>query len=365
MKRGKKSRDQLDELFLDGYSTHEIALKKEILESLKRENSFWYSTWGRIKDFGVSTYQKLSWFSKKVYYFVVDRIEELKQRASQRISIAFIPHTHRKMFTLSTSISTLAFLVVAFITFTILAVYSIVNYGSTRREVAKLKSLQKGTVQEYSMVLEEVTKMKKQMDDLMPVLKSLQKQLGIKESSLNFEGVGGGEEELYGDLPPEYLEMKEITGDLLLTKQIVSSLHRYIAERKKITEYTPTIWPTKGRITSTFGWRKDPFTGRRRFHGGVDIANWPGTPIYATASGVVKYAGWKGGYGIVVVLQHKYGYETVYGHLSREIVRVGQKVRKGQLIAYMGRTGRATGPHLHYEIRINGERINPLRYLLR
>ncbi len=365
MEGKKKKQNPLDELFLDGYSIHEVALKKEILESIKREKSFWYRTWGYIKDTATATLQKLLWISRKFYYFVVDRLEEIKEHTSQKVSIAFIPHTHRKVVTLSTSISTLVFGFVAFTTFTILAVYSIVNYGATRREVAKLKSLQKGTVQEYSMVLEEVTKMKKQVDELMPVLKSLQKQLGIKETSLEFEGVGGGEEELYGNLPPEYLEMKEITGDLVVTKQIISSLRRYIAERKKITEYTPTIWPTRGRITSTFGWRRDPFTGKRRFHGGVDIANWPGTPIYATASGVVKFAGWKGGYGIVVAIQHKYGYETVYAHLSREIVRVGQKIRKGQLIAYMGRTGRATGPHLHYEIRINGERINPLRYLLK
>ncbi len=121
--------------------------------------------------------------------------------------------------------------------------------------------------------------------------------------------------------------------------------------------------PLRGRITSRFGWRKDPFTGKRAFHYGVDISAPVGTPVRAAASGMVIYAGWYGGYGNVVIIKHSLGYTTVYGHLSAIVVNPGQVVKKGQIIGAVGNTGRSTGPHLHFEIRKNGRAINPLRFV--
>ncbi len=121
------------------------------------------------------------------------------------------------------------------------------------------------------------------------------------------------------------------------------------------------LWPTRGRLTSPFGWRI--LRGRRQYHTGIDIANRTGTPIYASASGVVSFSGWIRGYGRVVIISHSYGYKTVYGHCSVLLVKTGQYVRQGQYIAKMGSTGYATGPHLHFEIRKNGKPQNPLNYL--
>ncbi|MFM5953618.1 MAG: M23 family metallopeptidase [Novosphingobium sp.] len=114
-------------------------------------------------------------------------------------------------------------------------------------------------------------------------------------------------------------------------------------------------------LTSTFGLRRHPIYGDLRAHRGVDLAAPMGTPVYASAAGYVESAGWSGGYGIMVAIEHPGGMETRYGHLSRTAVSPGQAVAAGSLIGYVGSTGDSTGPHLHYEVRINGQAVDPLR----
>ena len=126
----------------------------------------------------------------------------------------------------------------------------------------------------------------------------------------------------------------------------------------------PSQQPTLiAHYTSGFGVRVDPFRGTAAMHAGVDMAAPIGTPIYATADGVVGRAGWAGGYGNLIELEHGRGLATRYGHLSQILVRVGQRIRRGELIAKMGSTGRSTGSHLHYEVRIDGRAVNPMPYL--
>jgi murein DD-endopeptidase MepM/ murein hydrolase activator NlpD len=137
-----------------------------------------------------------------------------------------------------------------------------------------------------------------------------------------------------------------------------------IRSRKDILAATPSIWPTLGWITSEFGYRISPFTGRREFHKGLDISGPVGTPIYAPADGKVVFTGKDGGYGITLVIDHGLGITSRYAHLSRYVVKKNQRVTRGEIIAYMGNTGRSTGPHLHYEVRLNGVPVNPLRYIL-
>lgn len=136
-----------------------------------------------------------------------------------------------------------------------------------------------------------------------------------------------------------------------------------LEERQAYLEAKPSIWPARGRITSRYGYRRSPFSGRREFHQGIDIAGPRGTPVVATGSGVVTYAGWRSGYGRVVIIDHGYGFKTLYGHNDSIKVKVGQRVSKGQVIAYMGSTGRSTGPHVHYEVHVNGSPTNPANYM--
>ncbi len=125
----------------------------------------------------------------------------------------------------------------------------------------------------------------------------------------------------------------------------------------------PSLWPIEGRIMSTFGERQDPFNGEGAFHRGVDISGGYGQAILAPADGVVEEAEVHNGYGKTVVINHGYGYSTLFGHMSGFAVTVGQHVQRGDVIGYVGQTGRSTGPHVHYEVRINDVPVNPHKYM--
>jgi murein DD-endopeptidase MepM/ murein hydrolase activator NlpD len=126
---------------------------------------------------------------------------------------------------------------------------------------------------------------------------------------------------------------------------------------------SPNIWPVEGLVTGSFGERIDPFNGEGAFHNGVDISSGYGQPVMAPADGVVEFADFFGGYGRAVILEHSRGVSTRYGHLSGFAVTIGQRVHRGDIIGYVGLSGRSTGPHLHYEVRINDIPVNPHKYL--
>jgi len=140
-------------------------------------------------------------------------------------------------------------------------------------------------------------------------------------------------------------------------------VRRDVEHREALAAATPSIWPTQGWLTGTFGGRSDPFTGEPGFHQGLDISTDKGQPVHATADGTVESAAYSGDYGNLVVLKHGFGLTTRYGHLSGFAVKPGQAVKRGDTIGYVGATGRATGSHLHYEILINERLINPLKLL--
>jgi len=140
-------------------------------------------------------------------------------------------------------------------------------------------------------------------------------------------------------------------------------VRRDVERRQALASATPSLWPTQGWLTGSFGGRSDPFSGEPAFHQGIDISTDKGQPILATADGSVESASYSGDYGNLVVLRHGFGLATRYGHLSAFAVRPGQPVKRGDIIGYVGSTGRATGSHLHYEILVNGKLINPLQLL--
>ncbi len=125
----------------------------------------------------------------------------------------------------------------------------------------------------------------------------------------------------------------------------------------------PSLWPVIGALSSSFGGRSDPFSGEGAFHTGVDLQAPRGTPVHVTADGVVVSAGWSGSYGKLVVVDHGNGLETYYAHLSQLMVMAGQELRRGQVLGLSGGTGRATGPHLHYEVRLGGTPVNPYKFM--
>jgi murein DD-endopeptidase MepM/ murein hydrolase activator NlpD len=152
--------------------------------------------------------------------------------------------------------------------------------------------------------------------------------------------------------------------DSQLREQSVLDLWESLSERQSLLNSTPNIKPAKGWFTSKFGYRLSPFTGKTAFHNGLDIAAAPGSPVYAPADGIVTYAGYDQGYGKLVSIDHGYGVMTRFGHNSQLYVQVGQKVSRWDVIAAVGNTGRSTGAHLHYEVRVNGIARDPAIYIL-
>ena len=140
-------------------------------------------------------------------------------------------------------------------------------------------------------------------------------------------------------------------------------VRRDVERREALAASTPSIWPAQGWLTGTFGGRSDPFTGEPGYHQGLDISTEKGQPVFATADGVVDAAAYTGDYGNLIVIKHGFGLSTRYGHLSAFAVKPGVPVKRGDVIGYVGSTGRSTGAHLHYEILANGKLINPLQLL--
>jgi murein DD-endopeptidase MepM/ murein hydrolase activator NlpD len=144
----------------------------------------------------------------------------------------------------------------------------------------------------------------------------------------------------------------------------VQSLTTALLDQRDYLDSMPTLKPTNGWYSSGFGLRNSPFTDKSTMHEGMDIANHVGSTIVATASGIVTYAGPRPGYGNLVTIDHGYGIQTQYGHISKSYVKTGEKVKRGQRIAAVGNTGRSTGPHVHYEVRVNGIPVDPYFYIL-
>lgn len=159
-------------------------------------------------------------------------------------------------------------------------------------------------------------------------------------------------------------KLDSLVDEAVRSERSLAELQRYFEDQKSLLASTPSIWPARGWVTSDFGTRLDPYTAHSVMHRGLDIANRDGSPVFAPADGVVVFAGTEGGYGKLLVVDHGYGVKTRFGHLSELTTKVGQKVKRGEQIAAMGNTGRSTGPHLHYEVRVNGIPENPRKFIL-
>lgn len=147
-------------------------------------------------------------------------------------------------------------------------------------------------------------------------------------------------------------------------EESLTELEKLLQSKREMLVCTPSIWPVQGWVTSAFGFRTNPFTGLSQMHEGLDISNRVGTVIVAPANGIVSDTGSDYGHGNVVVVSHGFGLTSRYLHLSKIFVKPGQRVKRGDKIAEIGMTGKTTGPHLHYEVRLNGIPVNPVRYIL-
>lgn len=238
-------------------------------------------------------------------------------------------------------------------------------------------------VQAENLILRnELTRLSTEIDSIMFRMKQMEewedqlrseRNIGHVNRELRQMGMGGLpqiradyaviDSELNLQLNEIHHQMEELKGVSYFAYNLRRDLYENLFLQEEMYRYTPSIYPTYGRITTAYGWRTHPITRRRDFHSGIDLANRLGSPIYATADGTIKEVGYNRYYGRYILITHKFGYETMYAHLQKTEVRKGDKVQKGTIIATMGSTGRSTGSHLHYEVRRYNRTLNPYHYL--
>ncbi len=206
---------------------------------------------------------------------------------------------------------------------------------------------------EYESLLLTVGERDKQVESLSNLAYQVSIAYGIRRSGPEAEDAFGSDR-----LPAYYASLNQFD-------RLQGAVHRSSRDSSELlANSTPSIWPVKGRITSSYGKRQDPFDGKGAFHPGMDISAPYGTPIRATADGYISFAGWDGGLGNCVRIRHgQSGFSTAYGHLHEYFVRPGQSVQRGEVIGLVGSTGRTTGTHVHYSVHYNGLTVNPYRYL--
>lgn len=189
--------------------------------------------------------------------------------------------------------------------------------------------------------------------------------VGVEPGGFEADGIGGPE--LFEEELNRYLryDLGLLEHKAKLLEERFDTLDEAFQAQTDLLDATPSLMPARGWISSGFQYRRDPFTRKRTWHNGLDISAHEGTPVYSPARGVVSYKGYQGGFGNLLVIKHGNGIETKYGHLSRFNVSKGQRVKRGDLIGYIGSTGRSTAPHLHYEIHKKDKAINPMSYIIR
>lgn len=282
-------------------------------------------------------------------------------------TIIFVPHAKAKFRKMRISHRVLGTASFMLGTSLVLSLFFSVQYFTSLSQSHELNRLKKEN-RELQLANEQFSK---SVEDLQTELKSVEERTrklaivaGIDPEEMQTPGgVGGlGSETAIGNPYQDEIDRMSFRSRRIETD--LSVLERRLKERDRLWSSTPSITPVRGLLTDGFGGRSDPFTGRPADHAGVDISTNHGRPVIAPADGVVAKAEWASGYGKVVYLSHGYGYSSRYGHLSKIGVKPGQKVKRGEVIGYVGSTGRSTGPHLHYEVRVNGKPVNPLEYVL-
>jgi murein DD-endopeptidase MepM/ murein hydrolase activator NlpD len=160
------------------------------------------------------------------------------------------------------------------------------------------------------------------------------------------------------------IDVERLQSEAMSREESLSELEKLLQNKKETLALTPSIWPTIGWVTSMFGFRTNPFTGLNQMHEGIDISNRVGTSVTAPADGIISESGNDLAFGKILVISHGFGMTSRYAHLNKILVKVGQKVKRGEKIAEVGMSGKTTGPHLHYEVRLNNIPVNPMRYIL-
>jgi len=237
-----------------------------------------------------------------------------------------------------------------------------------REENAQLRSqilLVQEKVAHISSTLDRVERFDAKLRTAVTQLQDPERSLAIgpvgKSAEAPLAGAAPAAHENVSALPAR---LASLESEATRQESSLRELQEYFDDQKSLLASTPSLWPARGWVTSDFGVRVDPYTAERMMHRGLDIATATGQPVYSPSDGTVVFVGTEGGYGKVLVIDHGYGVKTRYGHLSEIFAKLGDRVKRGARVAAVGNTGRSTGPHLHYEVRVNGIPENPRKFIL-
>ena len=335
-----------------------------------------YSSYRRKKfksSFMNKLHEKYIRLSKKLKVYV----KKILDKGHQHLTIMFIPHSEKKIFNFQISNFTISFFAVILVTIVIFSIISLNTHETDQKQLSQL-SKQSKTREGQIVVFKQSSFMTiKNFHRFRKQIVRLSRNIGSDNNDIVFPFVGKGGidykitlgmKKKFGkhfNLPSEIKELNVLNNDVIRSTEQIKRINSFVENYKKVMAATPSSWPVAGGgfITSKYGYRPSPFTGIPSLHTGVDIAYWAGSPIKSTAEGIVSFVGMAGGYGLIVRIKHKYGFSTMYGHLQSANVKVGDNVRKGQVVAYMGNSGRSTGYHVHYEVHLGNLPIDPMPYL--
>ncbi len=282
-------------------------------------------------------------------------------------TIIFVPHARAKFRKLKVS-HRLLFSMLSLVTSSLcLSAFFSIQYFtalSQTHELSKLRSENRDLQvanEQFSKSVESLRGKLHTVEDRTRKLAIIAGITTLDETSVG--GTGGARQE-EANASPFRDEIDKMSFRSNRVEKDLSVLEQKFTAQAELLSATPSIAPVRGILTDGFGGRSDPFTGEPGDHNAVDISSAMGQPIRSPADGIVVKAEWANGYGNVIYVSHGYGYSTRYGHLSAFNSKPGQKVKRGEVIGYVGSTGRSTGPHLHYEVRLNNNPMNPLEYIL-
>jgi murein DD-endopeptidase MepM/ murein hydrolase activator NlpD len=285
-------------------------------------------------------------------------------------TLIVVPHAKARFRKFQVSVRLTKWVLVAAATLVLMLVGILTHYTWISVEVAELRRLraQNLTLATKAQAYEQnAGRLQAKVLALQNVVTKLGIMAGV-EKSLPDAQVGGVGGLTSLETKPPALDVSQSLRSLDNTvsdlAQKSSKLETIFEDQKVLLASTPSTWPVRGYLSSAFGNRIDPFTGLQDFHSGLDISTPIGTKIQTPADGVVIFAGLKGGYGNAMVIDHGYGILTRYAHLAGFNVKPGQRVRRGDIIAFVGQTGRANAPHLHYEVWVNDQAQNPIQFIL-
>ena len=312
-----------------------------------------------------------SWL-RRIWVSILSFFKYIMQKGKQRFTVMLIPHSEKKIFNFQISFFTLIFVTctlgVVLVGFFLLAT----SYTYTNEKIVKVSQDLQNNETTMENLKDEISGIRKAGRSFKASMDNVMRVIG-NQDYLNATGTAGVSalyvtpEETEGGNLRELADLKSMTSLMQNSVEPLDEIQKMISNYNELLADTPTLWPLKGvhgNITTRFGWTIHPFTHLGYLHTGVDIAWALGTPVEATANGTVVQTGYTEDAGNYITIQHKYGFTTRYLHLLEIVTRKGNHVNRGETIGYVGSTGLSTGPHLHYEVRLGANYVDPMNFLL-